>query len=222
MKIGRNQICPLCDSGKKYKKCCGSPLLNKKHTLKQMSPNEISSEIKIAQDRYKANELIRKQQQGLGKPIIATKVKDQQVVFVGNTLLSSPKWKTFTDFLSDYLKTTMGEEWGNSEIKKIFEDRHPILQWYDKCCKIQQEHYVASDKVQSITATGVVYCYFGIAYNLYLLKHNVELQQRYIDRLKDINNFQGAYYELIVANCLIRLGFSPISSKKYLSPIFKC
>ena len=22
-KIGRNEICPLCDSGKKYKKCCG-------------------------------------------------------------------------------------------------------------------------------------------------------------------------------------------------------
>ena len=207
MKIGRNQKCPLCDSGKKYKKCCGSPLLNKKKTLIQMSPNEISPEIKIVLDHHKANELIREQQQGLGKPIIATKVKDQQVVVVGNTLLSSPKWKTFTDFLSDYLKITMGEEWDNSEIKKIFEDRHPILQWHDKCCKIQQEHFVASDKIQSITATGVVYCYFGVAYNLYLLKHNVELQQRYIDRLKDINNFQGAYYELIVANCLIRSGF---------------
>ena len=33
------------------------------------------------------------------------------------------------------------------------------------------------------------------------------MQQRYIERLKDINNFQGAYYELAVANCLIRSGF---------------
>jgi hypothetical protein len=207
MKIGRNQICPLCGSGKKYKKCCGNPLLVEKPALRQLSPSEISPEMKKALERHKANELIRKQQQGLGKPIIATKFKDQQVVAVGNTVYFSPKWKTFPDFLSSYLKSTMGEEWGNSEIKKIFEERHPILQWYDKFCKLQQGHLDGSGKVKSIPATGVVYCYLGLAYNLYLLKHNVELQQRYIERLKDINNFQGAYYELIVANCLIRSGF---------------
>lgn len=163
--------------------------------------------MKKALERHKANELIREQQQGLGKPIIATKFKDQQVVAVGNTVYISPKWKTFLDFLSHYIKKTIGEEWGNLEIKKIFEDRHPLLQWYDKCCKLQGESLDGSGKVQSIPATGAVYCYYGIAYNLYLLKHNVELQQRYIERLKDINNFQGAYYELIVANCLIRSGF---------------
>jgi hypothetical protein len=207
MKIGRNQICPLCDSGKKYKKCCGNPLQNEKPTLRQFSLSDFPPEVKKALERDKANELIRKQQQGLGKPIIATKFKDQQVVAVGNTVYFSPKWKTFPDFLSDYLKSTMGKEWGNSEIRKIFEERHPILQWYDKACKLQQEHLDGSGKVKSIPATGVVYCYLGVAYNLYLLKHNVELQQRYIERLKDINNFQGAYYELIVVNCLIRSGF---------------
>ena len=135
MKIGRNQICPLCDSGKKYKKCCGNPLLSDKPTLRQFSPSNISPEVKKALERHKADELIRKQQQGLGNPIIATKFKDQQVVAVGNTVYFSPKWKTFPDFLSYYLKSTVGEEWGNSEIKKIFEERHPILQWYDKFCK---------------------------------------------------------------------------------------
>lgn len=158
-------------------------------------------------EHHKANELIRKQQQGLGKPIIATKFKDQQVVAVGNTVYISPKWKTFLDFLSHYIKKTIGEEWGNLEIKKIFKERHTLLQWYDICCKLQGESLDGSGKVQSIPATGAVYCYYGIAYNLYLLKHNVKLQQRYIERLKDINNFQGAYYELIVANCLIRSGF---------------
>ncbi len=210
MKIGRNQICPLCNSGKKYKKCCGNPVLREKlekESAIRFSLNEISPEMKKEFERYKAKELIREQQQGLGKPIIATKFKNQQVVAVGSTLYFSPKWKTFPDFLSDYLKRTMGADWGNSEIKKIFEERHPILQWYDKYCKLQQKHHDGSDRVKSMPATGAVYCYLGLAYNLYLLKHNVELQQRYINRLKDINNFQGAYYELIVANCLIRSGF---------------
>lgn len=207
MKIGRNQICPLCDSGKKYKKYCGNPLLCEKPTLRQFSPSDIFPKAKNALERHKANGLIREQQQGLGKPIIATKFKDQQMVAVGNTVYFSPKWKTFPDFLSDYLKRTMGDEWGNPEIKKIFEERHPILQWYDKYCKLQQKHLNGSGKVKSISATGALYCYLGVAYNLYLLKHNVELQQRYIERLKDKNNFQGAYYELIIANCLIRSGF---------------
>ena len=205
-KTGRNDPCP-CGSGKKYKKCCGNPTLGKKITLSQFPPSDISPEMKKVLERHNSNELIREQQQGLGKPIIATKFKGQQMVAVGNTLHFSPKWKTFPDFLSHYLKITMGEEWGNSEIKKIYEERHPILQWYHKCCKLQQEHLDGSGKVESIPATGVVYCYLGLAYNLYLLEHNIELQQRYIKRLKDINNFQGAYYELIVANCLIRSGF---------------
>jgi hypothetical protein len=35
----------------------------------------------------------------------------------------------------------------------------------------------------------------------------VELQERLVARLKDIQQFQGAYYELVVANCLLRAGF---------------
>jgi hypothetical protein len=56
--------------------------------------------------------------------------------------------------------------------------------------------------------TGIVACYGGLTYALYLLDHNIELQERLIKRLKDPGNFQGAYYELIVASILIRAGFS--------------
>ena len=54
---------------------------------------------------------------------------------------------------------------------------------------------------------GVVYCYLGLSYGLFLLKHNVELQERLMKRLKDPKQFQGAYYEVIIANSLIRAGF---------------
>ena len=118
------------------------------------------------------------------------------------------KMGNFPRFLTDYLKTIMGAEWGKSEIRKNYDDRHPILQWYEKYCKLQQKHNNGSTKIKRLPATGAVFCYLGIAYSLYLLDHNVELQKRYIKRLKDINNFQGAYYELIVANCLIRSGFN--------------
>jgi hypothetical protein len=59
--------------------------------------------------------------------------------------------------------------------------------------------------------TGVVSCYLGLAYSLYLIAHNVELQARMVRRLLDPTQFQGAYYELIVANILIRAGFELFS-----------
>lgn len=189
-----------------YKECCGNLLSNNPHTF-QPFPRPIPPEVYAAIERHKADELIRQQQQGLGNPIIATKFKDRQVVAVGNTIYHSPRWKTFQDFLSDYLKMTLGQEWGNAEIAKPLAERHPILQLYDEFCRFQRKHIGDSGEIKSAPAVGIVYCYLGLAYNLYLLKHNVELQELFIRRLRDIGNFQGAYYELIVANCLIRAGF---------------
>ncbi len=197
MKIGRNQICPKCTSGKKYKHCCGH------HSQLNKEPQEVLK----AFEKHKVKEMTRQQQQGLGKPIIETKFNGQQIVAVGNKLYYSKNWKTFSDFLGAFIKSTIGEKWGNAELKKPLEERHVILQWYNSFCQLQRQHLDASASIQSMPLTGSATCYLGLAYNLYLLKHNVELQNIYIERLKDINNFQGTYYELIVAGCLIRSGF---------------
>jgi len=196
-KLGRNDPCP-CGSGKKYKRCCGDPL-----SVRASDPPNSESHY----EHFRADELIRQQQQGLGRPIIATKTGDQRLVVVGDSLYHSPKWKTFPDFLSDYLKMVLDREWGNSEIKKPLHNRHTILQWYDEYCAYQRRYLYSSGAIISSPMTGVVYCYIGLAYSLYLLKHNVELQDLLIHRLKNQANFQGAYYELIVANSLIRAGF---------------
>jgi len=161
----------------------------------------------IAFEQHQANELIRQQQQGLGKPIISAKMKNHQLIAVGNRVYSSSSWKTFPDFLSYYIKKTIDEDWGNSEIAKPLTERHIILQWYDTYCRLQKKHIGDSGELKSLPMAGVACCYLGLAYNLYLLSHNVELQERFLNRLKDIGNFQGAYYELIIANCLIRAGF---------------
>lgn len=171
------------------------------------SAAELQKQLKFEVERRNARELIRIQQQGLGRPIIATKHGEHQFVAVGSTVHFSRNWKFFTDFLSDYIKRTLGGEWGNAEIAKPFEHRHPIMQWYNALCRFQRQGEKDADGAYFANATGVVFCYLGLAYNLYLLKHNAELQAKLIARLKNIDQFQGAYYELIVANCLIRAGF---------------
>lgn len=162
--------------------------------------------INRANEQLKAAEFIRKQQQGLGRPIISEKFKDQQIVAVGNRIYFSDKWKTFIDFLSDYIKSIFGSDWGNRELKKPKNKRHILLRWYEEYCKQLHLFYSKPGQVNVSPMSGAVFCYIGTAYNLYLLKHNVELQDLLVKRLKDENGFQGAYYELLVANCLIRAG----------------
>lgn len=210
--VGRNQPCP-CGSGKKHKRCCGNPLKEPAIASSQYSSRTIPAEIMTIFERRKADELIREQQQGFGRPIVSMKLGDRKIVVAGDTIYQSTKWQTISDFLGDYIKMILGSDWGKSELQKPSVDRHPILQWYHEYCTFQQKGLgLAKDlgkpaKIKSVKMTGVVYCYIGLAYGLYLLKHNVELQERLIKRLKDTRQFQGAYYEVMVANILIRAGF---------------
>jgi len=206
LKIGRNKLCP-CGSGKKYKKC---HLQSDQEKTLQIQPRPAPQRFVDAARRHAANEKIREEQQGLGRPIIANVFKGHQVVAVGNKIFWSKAWKTFPDFLNTYIKKTLGSDWGDTEIKKPLAERHQIMQWYDAYAHYQQQTIERPGEISSAKITGLVACYLGLAYSLYLLAHNVELQARLVRRLLDPGNFQGAYYELIVANTLIRAGFNLI------------
>jgi SEC-C motif len=199
-KFGRNEPCP-CRSGKKYKKCHGS------FAAQGAEASQPRPDIAKRLEQVRAQERIREAQQGRGRPIVSLKHGDRQIVAVKNTVYFSDKWKTFPDFLADYIKQKLDPNWGNAEIAKPLEQRHPVMQWYDAYCRYQQETIPKPGQIVNANVTGVVACYLGLAYSLYLLDHNVELQARLIARLKDLSNFQGAFYELIVANILIRAGF---------------
>lgn len=199
-RVGRNDLCP-CGSGKKFKRCHGA--------LGSDIPVEVMpAHIQIAFARAQAEEVQRTRQQGLGRPIISFEAKGHRLVAVNNRLMYGKSWKTFHDFLSDYIKTAIGPEWGNLEIAKPLADRHPILQWYDAVCTYQRESMrIASGVVTSAPMTGAVAAYVNLAYDLFALDHNAELQDRLLARLRNHDNFSGARYEIRVASQLIRAGF---------------
>ncbi|WP_228765583.1 hypothetical protein [Sphingopyxis solisilvae] len=107
---------------------------------------------------------MREKQQGLGRPIISAKVGNEQIVAIGNKLLSSRNWKTFPDFLQDYLKTKLDPAWGNAEIAKPLEQRHPIMQWYEALCHFQRKWVMKPGVPTSTDVVGVLACYLGLAY----------------------------------------------------------
>lgn len=202
-KIGRNERCP-CGSGKKYKHCHGSF-----HASHASNPAIVGLEDAVRdalRPQTAAARLLREQQQGRGRPIISTKVGDTRVVVAGKTVYQSSKWITFADFLMTFLKEKLGRDWGAAEMEKPAELRHPFFEWA-VAFETQMKKHNEPGEVISQPLMGAGACYLGLAYNLYLLEHNVELQERYLDRLRNPGNFQGAYYELIVAGILIESGF---------------
>lgn len=157
----------------------------------------------------RSQEMQRQRQQGLGRAIISVEHMGYRFVAVGSSLYHSKTWKSVPDFLSDYLKIILGAEWGREEISKRLEERHPIMQWYERLCRVQQAHKKAEGEIFSTPLTGAISAYTRLAYNLYLIAHNVrDIQTRLIERLKNSTNFQGALYETQVAAELIKAGFA--------------
>ncbi len=201
-KLRRNEPCH-CGSGEKYKHCHGAYSSSPHGRRTKVDLSNIFTQLR----RHESREEMRRIQQGLGRPIISIVQHQHRMVAVGNTSHWSKNWEAFPDFLSDYIKTTLGPDWGNSEIHKPFEARHPILQWYDVSARYQKAMHDKNGNTAGTPITGATACYLGLAYCLYLIAHNVELQARLVKRLKDPVQFQGAYYELVVASILIRAGF---------------
>lgn len=160
---------------------------------------------------HQAKELRRTQQQGLGRPIISTEMGEHRIVAVGNVVHWSKNWKTFHDFLFDYIKSVFGREWGAVEQKKPLVERHIVMRWNHEIGEYHKEvrKGAPSGKVISTPSTPVLRAYLNLAYNLYLMKHNAELQTALIARLKNANesSFHGAYYETFVAAAFIKAGY---------------
>jgi hypothetical protein len=150
---------------KKFKKCHGR--------LDDQPPVGEGNETAHLVALHRADEQIREQQQGRGRPIVSFQANDHQIIAVRNRVFWSKKWKTVPDFLGDYLKRVLEPDWGNAEIARPMAERHPIMQWYDAYCRYQQQTVKTPGKVAYAEVMGVVACYLGLAYSLYLLDHNV-------------------------------------------------
>jgi hypothetical protein len=159
--------------------------------------------------RVEAREHRRRLMQGLGRPIISVESHGYRIVAIGNLLRSSNRWRTFHDFLFDYIRIVLTPEWGNAELAKPDADRHPLIRWYRKLCEFQQEQTRANPgRIYSGAMTGVIKAYLGLAYDLYLCAHNAELPELLLKRLRHPATFEGALYEAFVIGAFAKAGFT--------------
>jgi hypothetical protein len=155
----------------------------------------------------RAQQLQREEQQGLGKPIISAEFQGYRFVAVGSQLLWSTSWRTFHDFLFEYLPRVLGRDWGSKELKRPSESQHPLFRLHAAVAALRQSQRVPGQTIQTASMTGAAAAYLGLAYNLYLLAHNAALQDHLIKRLRNADQFWPALYETSVAAQFIQAGF---------------
>lgn len=204
-KPSRNDPCP-CGSGRKFKKCHGS--LASLDSLQILNSPSMRQELQSMRARHEAQEFQRREQQGLGKPIISVQCQDHRIVAVGSTIHYSKNWKTFHDFLNDYPRIVLGKDWWMSEVAKAPEERHRILSWASRSYEQRKAYVEQTGQSFAQPITGASSAYMHFAYDLYALKHAVEVQQLLINRIKCPQNFPGALFEVRVAAALLRAGFT--------------
>lgn len=132
-KVGRNAPCP-CGSGSKFKKCCGVP--SKAQETPFELPPELREAIQFEADQFNAKEHRRRLMQELGRPIISFEHQGYRFVAVGATIHWSKTWKTFHDFLFEYMKHLLTPEWGLPESAKPSIQQHPLIRWIKQIAEI--------------------------------------------------------------------------------------
>lgn len=205
-KVGRNDPCP-CSSGKKFKRCHG----NEGSRWRLDSNENMPEDIKKLFKRDEVLDIQREKQQGLGNPIIASKYRDGLAVALGSEVTIYPKAKTFHEVLLTYLWQVLGKEWLRNEIS-LKENVHPIARWY--LAGLEQVNGVKAVEgltVKSTRMTSALQAQFGLAWNLFNIQSNLEIQKKLIKRLmikdRDMSNFMGALYETYVIAAFIKAGF---------------
>ncbi len=182
-KPGRNDKC-FCGSGKKYKRC-------------HLNPHNPSPD---------ANEIQRKLQQGLGKPIESRTKKQKREVKVGNKVYEG-SWVTFHDFLVFYIYDIFGYDSASNKFTKVDKNDHPLNLILKEVQSQRQAIQPNHKNICNSQMTGAMSLLLCLAYNLYLITHNFKIQSKLISDLKIAKQFIGANYETYVAAFFVKAGF---------------
>lgn len=192
LRIARNAPCP-CKSGKRYKHCHGA--------ASSRFPAGISeAEVRHALSKQEARELLRKREQGHGRPIISFTQNGHRFVAVGKRLAVSSKWQYFNQFLLDNMKDVMGRQWG-ADGSRLMPD-HPLFRWLEQLTQTTKK---AGPNV-ALPVVGFMSALIRFCYALYLIEHNDKPPKSLIKRLKNPVEFTPACYEAIVASAFAIAG----------------
>lgn len=122
-------------------------------------------------------------------------------------------WKpthTFHEFCFEALKITFGQEWLDAQFALPADERHVVAKWllsYSEQTRRQTPSSKADGQVFHATAVGGTKHAVLLGRDLVYLQNSGKLPDTLLNRLRHRSEFQGAWYEVIVASALMHGGF---------------
>ncbi len=188
----RNAPCP-CGSGKRFKHCHGSfDAVQRAAAI----VNDLAARTAEQQKVY-----------GRATPMVSFEFHGERFVGVGPRLYHSPNWRTPIDFLAFWIQECLGRGWGAAEQDRLFEQRHPILQFAASTGKWHATPSPLPSGLKEAFATGAAIAYYGLAFDLWLVENQGKLDNALIKRLKLADSYQGARYELWLRAVFLKAGY---------------
>lgn len=181
--VNFNEECN-CGSGQAFGICCGKDLLRWSH--------EQSLQAKFPSPR----------------PLSAN-LGDQKLRFVGSQIIVCQPDEHIQEYIIYALIRSLGEKWYEHQVPQSDADCHVITQWirtrYEFLKQIEPFNLNVKDHV--VSSPGEVMALLSLAADWYCLQSEGQLPKALIKRLRNLDQFQGARYEITVAASLIRAGF---------------
>ena len=171
-------------------------------------PEEVRQEVMRRFAEHQRQEQERVARFGQIRPQISMEFEGYRFVAVGGRLHYSKNWKFFPDFLRDFVPTVFGKEWGDAELAKPENERHPVVQWRTGALTYMNAQQPRQDGTFEAAPNGFMAAYLYFAYDLYTVAHNGRLDDHLLQRLKNRDMFQGARHELFAEATCLRAGFT--------------
>lgn len=169
---------------------------------KSKLPQGMQEAVQKIFEKRKLQESYQQEKFGYSPSIMSCMLGEKRIVMCNNKLHQGD-WRNPRDYLISYLKTTIGEDWLETESKKGLHEQHEIVRWYRegrRNIKNIQDHNWTNPN-------GAALALCHLAYDLFILDCSNKLSERLLKRLRNKENFNGARYEALVFATLIRAGF---------------
>ena len=199
---GRNDRCP-CGSGFKHKHCCGAPQgvrRSKSITVDDLPPKVLETARRI-QKRHHVHGHGRHPESVLGPK--------KRSVRVGGREFAVSRGTSFHDFLISNLRERMGAAWWAAEGRKTPSVQHPVVGWHMALRDSLDHGPPRLNGIREMESTRPMRLILEFAYDFYTWEHNsVPVAPKLMNRLKHVDQFQGAQYELHVGALFLIAGFA--------------
>lgn len=185
-----------CGSGIRYDKC---------HYRRDQAAQGAA---KIFREKEEGHELFIGEHGHIRKPQMF-EMGDRSIVAIGNQLFrqTNPGPYNFVNAIVDYALHIFGDDYLVAEENKSFEDRHPAIQWLHASVEHHNATLARKDAKSEDFQFGMRAAWIRLAYDLYTIRDNAELQEVMVERIKNIDTFQAARHELWVAALFVAAGF---------------